>query len=94
MTGNSPSNAIKIRKWSLIQSSPDIVHLNGHVYDHPGFEDDELIISSPVVYIDLPTRIIKTYSGSTYHLQDPHPDFVKWLTDNGFTDDLDRLFPN
>lgn len=90
-----PNSIVKIRKWSITSGFTSATpHLYGNVYGHPNFEDGEVVVSSVVMSIDLERRIIKTYSGRTYHLEDPDPAWLQWLEDNGYEEDIKKLFPN
>lgn len=91
----SGSGKIKIKKWEFISILPlGLILLRGLVYGHPKFEDGEEIVSSPIIEMDLLSRSARTRSGSYYHLEDPNPDWIKWLEDNNHTEYLNQLFPN
>jgi hypothetical protein len=87
---------VRIKRWDIIGTFPlfGVARLHGLVYDHPRFEDGEEVVSSPIVEMNLLSRIVKTHSGRVYHLEDPHPDFIEWLEKRNYTEDLNKLFPN
>lgn len=47
--------------------------------------EEEPVITSSIMKAD--GRVITTYSGSTYTLEEPDPDYIQWMKDNGLTYD-------
>jgi len=86
-----------LKNWS-VQGSADpylapeaqTKHLVGEVYDHPDprHYDGKNIQTSAVVEVD--GMSIKTYSGTNYFLEDPHPDYLEYLKTIGYDFDPDN----
>jgi hypothetical protein len=55
--------------------------LKGRVYGHPRFTDGEPITSSPIV--SAVGRMVTTATGTVFELQEPSPDYVSWLVEQG-----------
>ena len=72
---------MKLENWSICTpkvnpfTAPELIPqcLQGNVYGHPRFRDGEFVISSRIVGIK--ENLILTYSGSTYELGEPDPDY-------------------
>lgn len=50
----------------------------GNIYNHEGFDDGELIRSTPVKTVDFDRGLVKT-SDKTYMLGRPHKEWVEWM---------------
>lgn len=87
---------IALRNWSCCywDGNPFIapearpLALQGEAYGHPRFPDGNKVKTGPIAAIN--GRVITTESGSVYSLGDPHPDYLKWLTDNGRKYDVEH----
>lgn len=78
----------KLHKWSTYRDpylAPEVSGLCLMGYRDP--EPDPRLVDSKVLTSAVKSargRRIKTVSGSIYLLQDPDPDFVKWMRDNNY----------
>jgi hypothetical protein len=78
---------MKIEEWSITQYEADfnpyappeeqVLRIQGKVYNNPKFEDGEVIVTSPIVFVDKERQVIVTKSGSEYELGEAHPDYEK-----------------
>jgi hypothetical protein len=77
-----------LRNWSVKVAHPHLPpevqrsSLSGEVYNHPGFEDSESIITSAIDTAE--GRQVTTASGSVYLLEGP-PDsaYAEWMKNRG-----------
>lgn len=81
----------KLEDWEMFMvggpyTAPEAqtVHLTGRVYEHPGFEDGERIVTSMVMYFNIKEGRAETRSGSKYTLCKPSIKWVDWLKKNGY----------
>jgi hypothetical protein len=84
---------IVIKKWSLVDSEDPYLpperryaQLQGFVYGHPKHDDGKYVRTSMIV--DADGRVVKTVSGSTYLLDEPEPEYLIWLEENGYKYDI------
>lgn len=57
-------------------------YLSGEVYGHPRFEDGKFVTTSRIVKVE--GRQLTTKSGSVYYLEEPHPEYLEWMKDQGY----------
>jgi hypothetical protein len=73
-----------IKNWSVTSKYDNVymppeartLYLQGYVYGHPKFKDGDSIRTSAIKAVD--GNLVTTLSGSTYQLDEPHPNFVDW----------------
>jgi hypothetical protein len=75
----------RLLNWAVVVLNPFAPpevpkQVRGTVYDHPKHKDGSEICTSYVVACD--KRIIETSSGTKYLLEQPHPDYVRFMKEN------------
>jgi len=83
------SKIIKLNNWSIVCPNkdpyipPEAVKalLHGTADNHPKLGRNAEITTSSIV--SAKGRFVKTYSGHTYELREPHPNYLVWLKANG-----------
>lgn len=80
-----------LSNWSVISKSSRYVPPEQQIICLQGFREDDqrYVCTSRVMSSDKDK--VKTYSGSTYSLKDPDPEYLQWLKDNDM--DFDPLNP-
>lgn len=85
-----------LKQWAMTLRSEDAYrapeacgrYLKGHVFGHPKYEDNSVIVTSGIVSVS--GRKITT-KRSVYVLDgDPHPTYSQWLEENGFAYDPEQ----
>ena len=86
------SEKLRIENWCIVAGSlhaaspytpPEarLICLKGEVYNHPKFNNGEVVCTSILMSVE--GRTATTYSGSVYHLGYPNPEFVEWCKKKG-----------
>lgn len=84
-TAEKPEPLVQIEDWSLLKA-PDgnMVHLRGVVTGHPRKADGKVVITSPLVALNVPGKEARS-ENTRYRLGEPDPAFLGWLTACGKT---------
>jgi hypothetical protein len=75
----------------LIRPKLDASYLRGAVHGRDGYTDGDVITTSAITAVS--GRIVETRSGTTYELGVVHPDYAKFLSDNGLFADATTPLP-
>ena len=76
-----------LHKWSVQEDNDPYLAPEVNSKRLVGYRNDEdrQVITGPIVAVD--GNHITTYSGSVYVLQDIDPEYLTWMTDNGYAYD-------
>jgi hypothetical protein len=80
------ASVVTLKGWVLIARKPVLkrgVHfLMGMCWGHNRIPDGASIRTSRIV--DVSGRYVATHSGTLYYLDDPGPEYIKFLQDHGY----------
>ena len=77
----------QVGKWSSNPyKAPELWtwKLQGKIYNHPNFNDGEMVTTSEIVKLDVDARKATTRSGTEYELGNPNPQWIDWLQEQGY----------
>lgn len=72
---------MELRNWEVVDFGRS-KHLLGEVYDSPVFPEGQFVRTSQLIGFDTVNMVAKT-ANSIYHLNEPNPKFVEWLSEQG-----------
>lgn len=87
----------RIENWMLTSTDVDLptelqrTKISGNIYNHTSIPDGTRIITSVVMELNIKTGKAKTWSGAEYVLGRPSREWIRWLKDNNYTEQMEDL---